>query len=146
MGWMQIVRGAVLVKVRALVAADAELTADGWTVHRTRPGSADLPCVWLDGPDLTMTHDAGARSTLGEVRLVCATNPSDNDEARDRLAVLADALVDGFSADPHVIGGRTVLEPTAVSYGEVDVGAGTSVPAAIITLGRFLTAEGWAGL
>ena len=64
MGWMQIVRGAVLTKVRALVAADADLTADGWTVHRTRPGSADLPCVWLDGPDLTMTHDAGARSTV----------------------------------------------------------------------------------
>lgn len=112
-------------------------------VHRARPASPEsLPCAWVDDVRLSITHDAGVRQWSGELDVALITGGWDNEEAEVAADALVSTIIDAFSDAPHMAGANTVSEPSRTRLVPVDLGNGVTMPAWVVTVGRFVFAEG----
>lgn len=111
--------------------------------YRARPASiGSTPCAFVDEIRLDLTHTSGVRSWAGELDVYVIASSFDNAEAQDEADLLVSRIVDAFSDAPHMAGANTVSEPTRIRSASVDNGTGVTYPAWIVTVGRFVYAEG----
>ena len=111
--------------------------------YSARPGSIGaIPCAFVDEVRCDLVHTAGVRQWAGEVDVVVVVGGFDNIEAQDDSDTIVSAVIDAFSDTPHMAGANTVSEPVRARTTTVDNGNGVGYPATVITIGRFVFAEG----
>lgn len=92
-------------------------------VHTARPAHiGETPVAWIGNRNESETHDSGTRTRLITVDVVIADVIPDNEQAAGRMDTLWDALVDTFTAAPHMVSGSSVVEVTSIAEGEDDYG------------------------
>ncbi|MEK0431261.1 MAG: hypothetical protein RL139_1065 [Gemmatimonadota bacterium] len=112
------------------------------SVHRARPEgfTGDYPIAFVEGRAESITHTSGVRtrtmtpsvSVVGEYRL--------NGEHMDEFDALVDALVDHFTASPHVVTG-TIWDQMSVEDYDEQIGEQLR-PAVRFTFGNLSIQEG----
>lgn len=111
--------------------------------YRARPAAIGAtPCAFVDEIRLDLSHSSGVRSWSGELDVFVIATSFDNAEAQDDADDLVAAIVDAFSDAPHFASANSVAEPVRIRSSAVDNGTGVSYPAWIVTVGRFVYAEG----
>ena len=111
--------------------------------YSARPGSiGSTPAAWVDQVRVDLTHDAGTRQWSAEADVLVVCGGFDNEEQQSNADTILDAVVDAFSDAPHMAGANTVSEPVRVRSTTVDNGNGIVYAAWIVTIGRFVFAEG----
>jgi len=111
--------------------------------YRARPASIGaLPCAFVDEIRLDFLHTSGVRQWSGELDVYVIASSLDNEEAQSEADGVVEAVVNAFTDAPHFAGANTVAEPVRIRSSSVDNGQGVTYPAWIITIGRFVYAEG----
>lgn len=101
-------------------------------VHTARPAHiGETPIAWIGNRNESEVHDSGTRTRVISVDVVIADVVPDNEQAAGRMDVLWDALVDVFTAAPHMVSGSSVVEVTTIAEGETDYG---TVPYRILVI------------
>ena len=139
MSWRVVIRNNIWQKVQDRVDA---ATTDLRHAYPVRPASfPELPAAYVGDIRMEMVHDAGTKRTRAECDIHIIHSVIDNEESKDTLDVIVDALEDDFTADPHVVFANTVSEPTGITDTAEPVGSlvYTSV---ILTIGNILIQEG----
>lgn len=90
-------------------------------VRTMRPSSFPLetPLAYVaNRTEPSIVHDAGLRHRHMEVRLVIVDVLADNEETMGRLDPLADALLDAFTAAPHLASADAITQVVSIVDGE----------------------------
>lgn len=97
----------------AFIAANPDMLRRS---ERVRPPSVigDLPVAYVDSRAESITHDTQIRTRTMRPSVVVVSAITDNEETVVRHDVLVDALIDHFTASPHLITG-TVWEDMSVT-------------------------------
>lgn len=71
---------------------------------RTRPPSlnTDMPCAYPTLPDEDVSHDSGTRLRSMTIGVEYVDELTANDETSERFDTTVDALLDHFTANPHI--------------------------------------------
>ncbi len=109
----------------------------------SRPASiGSTPFGWVDEARLGLEHSAGVRSWDGEVDIWLVASSFDNAQEMTTLDTATAQLLDYVSDNPHICGTNTVIEPVRFRLTTAEFGEGVSLPASVVTLGRFVFQEG----
>ena len=142
MGWRAVIRRNLAEKVRAYQTANPTLLPE---VYAVRPENfTALPAAYIGGVTLSMEGAGNVRHVLpggSTAQIVLVSDAIDNEERKDALDDLADALVDALWADYHVLGSNTGCEPVRVEDASESVGE-TAYTAVVITVGNIVIQEG----
>lgn len=84
---------------------------------KVKPASfaTEFPCAYIDLRPESISHANGVRDRVISPSVVIVDKLTENGETMDRFDVLVDALVDHFTAYPHLTAG-TVWDRMTVSY------------------------------
>lgn len=111
--------------------------------YSARPATVgSTPAGWVDETRADLIHDSGTRQWSGEQDVWLVVSGFDNEEEQTALDALAVSLIDYCSDNPHLFGANTVVEPVRVRVSSAEFGEGVTLPAAVVTLGRFVFQEG----
>lgn len=81
--------------------------------------TGDYPIGFVDSQPETIVHDSGTRTRTMTPAVAVVAEKTLNAEEQDRFDLLVDALVDWFTANPHIVAG-TIWDRMAVEdYAEV---------------------------
>lgn len=134
---------AVIADIRAGAKATLDTVAGLSSTYSARPASiGSLPCAFVDEVRVELLHTAGVRQWSGEVDVYIVCGGFDNEEQQGHADDYVSAIIDAFSDAPHMAGANTVSEPLRARSTSVDNGNGVTYPAWIITVGKFVYAEG----
>jgi hypothetical protein len=124
----------------AFVAANPTLLRRAF---RARPASwtTDLPAAWVEVRNEAITHDAGVRTRTMQPTVLVVDRLTDNTETMDRMDDLVDALLDHFTANPHITP-NTVWDQLAISDETEQLTDGSWVSAVRFTFGNVSAREG----
>ena len=129
----------LLAILNAFIAANPTLLV---RAYRARPSGpiADLPMAYIEGRPERVTHVQGVRTRTMTPSVVVIDRNTDNAETMARLDVLVDALLDAFTAEPHVTP-ATIWDEMTIADEPFDVGE-TEFAAVRFTFGDLSIAEG----
>lgn len=113
------------------------------STYTARPASiGSLPSAWVEEIRVDLLHTAGVRQWSGELDVLLVCGGFDNEESQGHADAYIEAIIDAFTDSPHMAGANTVSEPLRARSTSVDNGNGVTYPAWIITVGKFVYAEG----
>jgi hypothetical protein len=112
-------------------------------VYTARPAHiAETPCAYIGSRSEVIEHTSGLRNrNINGITAVILDVQPDNQQTADRMDVLVDALLDAFTAAPHMASANTVVTPTAVTDDEDDYG-GVTYRLAVFSFGEAIISEG----
>lgn len=133
----------VLTDIRTAAHAKLAGVSGLLATYAARPGDlGGVPAAFVGDMRINLAHDAGLRMWSGEVDVVLVLNAFDNVEAAESADTLIESVIDAFSDDPHAAGANTVSEPTKVRSTAWEQADGVTLPAWVVTIGRFVFTEG----
>lgn len=104
-------------------------------VRTARPSQiSETPLAYLGRRPETVTHDQGLRARRLLVEVVLVDVLADNEETLGRLDVLADGILDAFTASPHMADDDAVTQVVSIADGEDDDGTNVKYETLTLTL------------
>lgn len=110
---------------------------------RARPSSwtTDTPFGWVETRNETVRHDSGLRMRTMTPSVVVVDRLTDNIETMDRMDDLVDALLDYFTANPHITA-NTAWDQLTITDETEQLPDGTWISAVRFTFGDVIIREG----
>lgn len=111
--------------------------------YRARPASwnTDLPAAWVETRNEVVAHDSGVRTRTMTPSVLVVDRLTDNTETMDRMDDLVDALLDHFTASPHITT-TTIWDALSVTDETEQLPDGSWVTAVRFTFGNVSIREG----
>lgn len=104
-------------------------------VRTARPSSiGETPLAYIGRRPETVGHDQGLRARTMAVQVVFVDVLTDNEESLGRLDPLADAVLDAFTAAPHLANDDAVTQVVSIEDGEDDYGTNVRYETVTMTL------------
>ena len=119
--WRRDLRAALLSIVTEFRVSNPDLLRGTSAI---RPESiAELPFAWVGEIRESITHTSGTRERASTAEVVIVDRLGENSATEDRLDLLADLLLDRFTAEVRRIG-TSIIEPVSIDPSEIEVGDG----------------------